>query len=198
MKSNTLVLGAAGTFGSGKDTVGEYLAENYGFFHVSTSDTLRAESQRRHNSIERAFLLDTGNDLRRQRGGGVLAEMALEKYKTVAADHPSGVVISAIRTIGEVNFIKSQGGLVIFTDAPAKLRYQRIIDRKRDKNETTFSFKEFQQSEEKELAGSDNDAKPNILGIKEIADYHLDNSGSLEDFHKQIEDVVTTLRREVQ
>jgi len=197
MSSNTLILGVAGTFGSGKDTVGEYLANNYGVFHVSTSDILREESMRRHDSIERALLLDTGNDLRAQRGGGVLADMAFQKYQKVASEHQGGVVISAIRAKGEVDFIRGQGGMILFVDAPAHIRYDRVKDRKRD-SEAGFTFAEFKAGEEKELAGSNSDARPNIMGIKEIADYHLVNEGSLEDFENQIKAVVTTLRRELQ
>lgn len=53
----TDIIGLAGTFASGKDTVAHKLVEDFGYTHVSTGDMVRRVAQEKYGSIERPVLL---------------------------------------------------------------------------------------------------------------------------------------------
>ena len=46
------LLGLTGTIASGKDTVASYLSENHGYYHVSTSEIVRAEALKRFGNTD--------------------------------------------------------------------------------------------------------------------------------------------------
>lgn len=189
-----LIFSVVGTFGSGKDTVGEYLAEQHGLLHVSSSDIVREESMKQHNSIERHFLLQTANDLRRLHGPRILAKMSFDRYLKTKDEHPSGAVFTGLRNVEGSNFIKERGGHIVFVDAPIETRYQRVQSRKRDK-ESTLTLDDFRKGEERELNAGPNE--PNLLAVKDIATFHLMNNGTLEEFEEQIEAMLQTIQSEV-
>ena len=75
--SNKLqIIGIAGTNGAGKDTVGELLAEHYGYLFVSVTELLRAEARRRGLPVEREVLRSISAEWRRELGLGVLVDKA--------------------------------------------------------------------------------------------------------------------------
>lgn len=77
------ILGVTGSLNSGKDTVAQVLVD-HGFFHMSTSDMLRAEKKQVFGDRPEALL--KRNDpfaiqLRAEKGAGVLVELISEQYK---------------------------------------------------------------------------------------------------------------------
>ena len=191
-----ILLTVVGTFGSGKDTVGEYLAEKHGFMHVSSSDIVREESRKRYDSIEREYLLKTANELREMHGADILGEMSYKRYADQQDEYPAGVVMTGLRNVQGAKVVKNYGGFIVFVDAPIEIRYERVQARKRD-TESEFSLEDFRKGEEKELLAAGKN-HPNLLAVKEIADYHLMNDRTLEDFEHQIEDLLTSVKYEVQ
>lgn len=167
------LIGVGGTFASGKDSLAQELIKNYGFTHVSTGDMVRAEAMKRYGNIERPTLKITATELRQEFGGGAMVERALES--------PRPLVITGIRSLGEAKALKNAGGILVFVDADPKVRYERMRSRRRD-NETTVSFDEFMAEEEKEMRVGDTDADFSIRAIGEMANLHLDNSGTYDEF----------------
>lgn len=193
------IIGLAGTLASGKDTVGELLAEKYGYLHVSTSDMLRAEKKRVFGDSPQALLMRNdpfANKLRENRGPGILVELAEEEYKRVADKYPGGLVASGIRSIGEADKIKELGGIIIFVDADSRIRYERIAGRKRDANDHSVSYDEFMEMERSESEVDPNDLTiQNIPAMKERADIFLDNNkNDIEEFKKYAEKELGFLR----
>lgn len=194
MEEKPLIFVVVGTFGSGKDTVGEHLSQKHGMIHISSSDIVRAEAQKRYGSIERHVLLQTANELRTMHGPHVLGQMSYDRMLEAGDAASKGVVISGLRNVDGVQYIKDRGGHVVYVDAPIEVRYERMQARQRDA-ESTLTLEEFQKNEEKELeSGGPN--QPNILAIKDIADFHLMNDTSLEAFAEQIEAMLETVRVE--
>ena len=179
------IIGLAGTFASGKDTLAHYLVTEYGYLHVSTSDMVRQEAMKAHGSIERPVLHQTANQLRHDRGAGIFAELAITLFnaKIASGNNYKGVVVSGLRSLGEAKVIKAAEGTLVFVDAPIETRYARMVSRKRD-DETRLSLEEFTAQEAKELAVEDetSDAAFNISGIKAMSDVVLENGTSLEQF----------------
>lgn len=147
---------------------------------ISTGDIVREIAQAERGSVERPILHDVANELRHKYGGAVLVERALDRYHNSIRNY-SGVAITGIRSLGEAKAIKVLGGTLVFVDAPIELRYQRMIERRKD-NEIAISLAEFTAREETELASGITDADFNLLEIEKIADIHLVNSGTAEEF----------------
>lgn len=165
----------SGTFGSGKDLLANILSGEFGFSHISTSDLVRQVAMEQRGSIERPVLFEVATKCRQEFGGGYFVELGLDK--------PRPLVISGIRSLGEMNSLKEAGGVMVFVDAPLELRYSRMASRSRDQ-ETRISLEEFRQREAKELYSGPLDTDFNIKAIGQQADIWLDNSGSIEELRQ--------------
>lgn len=174
-----IIIGLAGTFASGKDSLARELEEKYGICHISTGDIVRKFAMEKFGSIERPVLYKTANWLREKHGAGALSHMALQEYEIHKEQYPKGVCISGFRAWAEAEVIKDGGGIIVFTDAPQELRYQRSIKRARD-NERLSSFEEFKKREASENGGVKSEFS--IAGIKPRADVVIDNDKNLEQF----------------
>lgn len=173
MTDQSQIIGIAGTFASGKDTLAEYLAKDFGFTHVSTGDMVRKVAMDKYGSIERPVLAKTASELRYSQGAGALILEALAE--------PRPLVITGIRTLGEAKAVKNTGGQLVFVDAPVEVRYERVKSRARD-NETELTLEQFIENEAGEMYSGPNDEDFNIRGIGEMADITLENNGPLESF----------------
>lgn len=182
MSTSHKVIGLAGVFASGKDGLARFLEEKYRIKHISTSDIVREFAQEQYGSIERPILYKTANELREARGAGILSHIALERYVSYQEKYPGGVCVSGLRAWAEAEVIKAAGGVIVFVDAPARVRYQRTIERARD-GEVQSTFEEFLEREAKENGGVNSEF--NLASLKNSADIVLDNSGKLDDFLKQ-------------
>lgn len=170
------LIGIAGTFGSGKDTLAELLASEYDYIHASTSDMVREVAIEKYGSIERPVLYRTATESREEFGAGHFVELALKK--------PRPLVVTGIRSLGEMKALKAAGGVMVYVDAPVELRHQRIASRQRD-NETKTSLEEFRNFEETEMYSGDKDTDFNIRAIGEQADVMLVNDGTFEEFQEK-------------
>ena len=170
------LIGFAGTFASGKDTIAEYLADNENFLHISTGDIVREIAREKYGSIERPVLRKTADELRHEKGAGALVDEAVSRNKQ--ADK---IAISGIRALGEAKALKRAGGILVFVDADPRIRYERMKNRQRD-NETQLTFEEFLINEEKEMESGKSDADFNIRAISEMADIFVENNKTLKKF----------------
>ena len=189
------IIGLAGTFASGKDTVGQLLSEKYGFMHVSTGDILRAEKKKKYGDSSKSLLVR--NDpfamaLRKEKGAGALVELAYEQYQKLEKQYPGGLVASGIRSIGEAEMIHKLGGMLIFVDADSKIRYERAFSRKRDDNDVTVTYKDFIESESAESNNPTKDKTAiDIPEMKKMANLVIMNNGnSIPAFKKEVEETL--------
>lgn len=181
-----MIIGLAGTFASGKDTLANHLVTTRGFMHVSTSDMVRAVSEAEYGNIERPTLFKAANETREKRGAGIFADLALERFKE-EQDKYTGIVVSGVRSLGEAEAIKQAGGKLIFVDSPMEIRYERIKARQRS-NEENLTFEQFKKSEEdEELTVHDNPYVQDLTGVREMADILLFNQGDIEAYLKEAE-----------
>ena len=175
--ANPLIIGLAGTFASGKDTLAKHLGEKYGYIHISTSDMVRKEAQARYGSIERPVLFQTATEVRHSEGPGAFAKRGIEE----AAGQP--VIISGLRSTGERDMIVEHGGIIVFVDAPVEVRYERMKARQRDA-ETQLSLIDFAANEQKEWHGGNDPADFNLRQLKDDAQVVLENVLPLDEFLK--------------
>lgn len=181
------IIGLAGTFSSGKDTLAKFLTKKYGFVHISTSDIVRELSLEEFGSTDRKYLQIISNQYREERGNDYFAAEAYNRYlKLSESEQGSGLVISGMRSVGEAHKVKDLGGKLVFVNAPIKLRYNRAKLRARDQE--VSSFEDFKASEAKEWeANYGSETKHNLKGISEISDIKLNNDGNLDKFLAEAE-----------
>lgn len=161
------LIGIAGSFASGKDTIAHRLADDFGFTHVSTGDMVREIALRERDSIERPVLHEVADQHRKRDGAGIFVRHALQK--------PRPLVITGIRSLGEAKELKQHGGLLLFIDAPSEVRYERMRSRNRDA-EVGLSLEQFRANEEQEWHQGESDADFNLRDIKAMADITIENT----------------------
>lgn len=173
------LFGLSGTNGSGKDTVGQMLAERHNYLFVSGSDILRVEASRRGLPVEREVLRTISAEWRRESGLGVLIDKAVAVFDAEPGKY-SGLVVASLRNPGEVVRVHELGGQVIWVDADPKTRYERIFSRQRT-DEDKKTFEQFCEEEAAEMAHSGDEATLNMSGVKDISDIFLTNEGDDKD-----------------
>ena len=176
------LIGVSGTFGSGKDSLARILVNEYGYTEVSTSDLVREVAMRERGSIERPVLAEVATMCREKYGAGYFVEVGLDK--------PRPLVITGIRSLGEMKALKQADGIMVYIDAPIEERYRRMIGRARDA-EAQVSLEEFRQREEQEMYSGDSDADFNIREIGKQADVKIVNDGTFEEFRGRVIDVLS-------
>jgi len=181
------IYGIGGTNGSGKDTVGLMLAEDYGFFFVSATDLLRGELRHRKLPIERKNTAALSAEWRREFGFGALIDKAVEEFKKQPKEY-KGLVIASLRHPAEADQVHNDGGEVIWVDADQRIRYDRVIKHAHLRNrsgEDDKTFEEFQADEQREMHPEGDAATLNMSAVKDRADISIDNNGDdLEAFKK--------------
>ena len=170
------LIGLAGTFSAGKDTVAKALVRDFDYNHVSTSEMVRKYARERYGSIERPILFRAAQELRQEQGAAALVLEAIKE------DYP--LVVSGLRSLGEAKAIKDNDGVLIFVDAPIEVRYDRMKLRTRD-DETKLSLEEFELGEQKEWYGGPAETDFNLRDIKAMADIVIDSSAPIDDFIQQ-------------
>ncbi len=176
------IIGVSGTNGSGKDTLGEILANDFGWFFVSVTDILRAEVKKRGLPPERKYTSQVSAEWRRESGLGVLIDKAAETYEALGKQY-SGLVISSLRNPGEADEVHKLGGRVVWVDADPKIRYARVESRARGP-EDHKTYEQFLEEEQDEMHhyGTDETAL-NMAAVKAKTDIFIaNNSSDIEEF----------------
>jgi cytidylate kinase len=176
------IIGLGGTNGSGKDYVGALLAHEYNFMFISVTDLLRAEATLRREPVEREVLRTISAEWRREFGLGVLVEKAYQEYLKVA-DKYDGVVMASMRNPGEADTIHELGGVMVWLDADARVRYDRIQANATTRNraeEDNKTFEQFLAEEEAEMHVPDGGDVAQLDGqaVKDRSDVFIVNDGA--------------------
>jgi cytidylate kinase len=174
--SITLV-GICGTNGSGKDALGFIMAEEFGFLFISVTDLLREECRQRNLPVERENLRMISTEWRREHGLGVLVDKAVEAYNNSDMKF-EGLVMASLRNPGEVERLHELGGKQIWTDADPKIRYERIQNANRGRDEEdSKTFEEFLSEEQAEMHSQNGDkATLDMATVKDMSDVFVKNN----------------------
>jgi dephospho-CoA kinase len=187
MNEGQVMLGITGTNGAGKGTIVEFLVNEKGFKHFSASGLITEEIVRRDMPVNRDSMIVVANDLRAKYGPGYIAEELLRR----AGESEENRIIESIRTLGEVEKLKANGGVLLAVDAEQRTRYERNI--KRGSNKDQVSFEEFAEQERKEMESEDPN-KQNLSACIKMADYVVQNNGTIEELNKEIEKILIIIK----
>ena len=183
-----IIIGITGTNGAGKGTVVEYLINNKGFVHFSARAFLVEEIEKRGLENNRENMVAVANDLRGKYGPSVVAD---ELFKR-AMETGNNCIIESLRTVGEIESLRSKGNFTLLAvDADPKIRYKRIS--KRASTTDDVSLEKFLADEAKEME-STNPNKQNLKKCIEMADFVINNDGSVEELNQKIEEILKVIK----
>ncbi len=179
-----MILGIAGTIGAGKGTVVEYLVEKKGFAHYSSSGLLKEMLLEKGEVVDRDSMAKLAREIRAKDPNG----MPRLTYERLTKDNHQDAILEALHTVGEAEFVRSIGGIILGVDADINIRYERISKRGSEKD--NVSYEKFQEQARREDDGASDASGHNIRGVVNTADYTILNNGSLEELHSQIDAIL--------
>lgn len=170
-----IIIGITGTIGAGKGTIVDYLIEKRNFSHYSVRAYLINIINKKGLPVNRDSMVKIANGLRKEHSPSYIVE---ELFKE-ALENRENCVIESIRTPGEVISLKDKGNFILLAvDADPKIRYERIVQRASETDH--ISFETFLENEKREMT-SDDPNKQNLSKCIEMADFVLNNDGTIEE-----------------
>jgi dCMP deaminase len=181
-----MIIGLTGTLAAGKGEVVEFLKQK-GFKHYSVREFLTNEIKERGLEVNRDNMVLVANQLREMHSPSYIAEKLYEKSKK----ENSNCIIESLRTVGEINALKQKGEFfLISVDANQGIRYIRSQSRKSETDK--ISFEKFIDDEKKEMFSSDPN-KQNLSECIKLADFKIENNGTLEELHLKLEEIFSKI-----
>jgi dephospho-CoA kinase len=179
-----LIIGITGTLGSGKGTVVNYLVKNRGFVHFSARSFIVEEIKKRDLEISTKNMTLVSNQMRAGHSPSYITDSLYEEAKKLGKD----CVIESFRTPGEIESIRNKGKFILLAiDAPAKLRFKRIVDRNGVGD--VESVEELMTIEKQQMHSTDPN-KHNLSACIAMADYKIINNGTIEELQTKVEEVL--------
>ncbi len=174
-----MIIGIAGTLGAGKGTVVEYLKEK-GFEHYSVSGYLKSVLNERGLPADRPHLSAQADEFDAEYNGGVLEVI----YNKMQSELGEDFILEAIHRVSEAEYIRSVGGVMLGVDAEPRVRFERTKIRQ-EGNKDVATFEEFLENMSREEDGKGS-GTPNINAVLKSADFVVQNNGTLEELHEQV------------
>jgi len=175
-----LILVIVGPSCAGKTTFGEYAQEKHDAMHIEASAVLRMLRRDEPDDASDAFTF--AREFLSRNGPDIIARKIVQIY---SSKFDKNVVVTGFRTIEEIEFVKDSlpQARVVYIDASERTRFERHIARGRTPDCVTLE--DFRRSDEQQ-------ASFGLLRVAEhIADTRIVNEGSMEDFKRQIDALMT-------
>jgi len=183
-----VIIGITGTIGAGKGTVVEYLINKKNFKHFSARGFLMEEIERRGLENNRDNMVAVANELREKNSPSFVADELLKR----ALESGENCVIESLRTVGEIESLRKKGNFSLLAiDADSRVRYERIIIRSTSTD--NISFEKFLSDEEREM-NSDDPNKQNLRKCIEMADFRIENNGTIEELNYKLEEILKVIQ----
>ena len=186
-KEDRVIIGLTSLPGGGKDYVADLLVKEYGFSKVSPGDILRKMIKKSGTGrITREFQQKIQDEYRRKYGDDYVMELC---YREILASRKRRFVIPGIRFPRDAEFYRSKPDcrfINVYINAPKKLRYERLTERKRE--DAPRSYSEFlrQDTNEKNMF--------NLEKTRKISDFILNNGENESSrLKKNLERILSTV-----
>jgi dephospho-CoA kinase len=176
-----IILGFAGEIASGKGTATKYVVEKYNAVPDRFSTMLRDILKRVYVDQSRDNLQKLSSALRQNFGDDLMAKVIFEDAKK---NKNSILVIDGVRRLPDIKYLKKLPEFkLVYVEVDMKKRFERITKRGENSDDNTKTFEEFQKDHERE-------AELRIKDLKNHADYVVENGGTLEELHAQIDKIM--------
>ena len=186
-----MIIGLTGKNAAGKGELAKHL-QSKGFVYFSLSDALREEATKRGLGHSRDILINLGNELRKKFGNGILAKKINEKINKEQAAGKKNFVVDSIRNPGEIQELrKNKGFLLVGVVTDEKIRFQRLLKRRRIGDAATFE--EFKRQEDRE--NNDEASGQQLDKCLELADKHISSNGTIDEANKEFDEWSESLKK---
>lgn len=176
-----VIFGFTGLIASGKGTAAHYLEEKHQASTYRFSTMLRDILDRIYVEHTRDNIIRISESIRTLFGEDIMAKtMATDVEK----DTGERVVVEGIRRLADISYLRELPHFVlveIFGDP--KVRYERLIHRGENADDTTKTYEQF-------LADHERSTEKSILDVIPLAKERIDNNGSEEALHAQLDALV--------
>lgn len=181
-----IILGFVGPLASGKEVAKKYLEEKHQAGIHRFSAILRDILNRLYLPIKRSNLQNLSLDLRNRFGSDTLARVIA---KDVINDIHDIVVVDGVRRMDDIAKLKDLPNFCLVSiDADPEIRYKRLKLRNENAGDAEKTYEEF-------LEDGAQEAELQIPAVMAAAKYKINNSGSLADLYKQLEDIIKDLKK---
>jgi len=173
------LIGVTGLIGSGKNAVSDYIIDKHHYKHIDFGDIVRDFSTSIGKTHKREDLRETRRIFTQKYDLKFFGEQVVKRIKENKWER---VVITGIRYPEDIEPIKKKFGhdmILILVEAGERVRFERIVKRNSVRDPKTFT--EFMEEESREITLF------NFSGVFAYADHRIDNSGTKEDLHKNID-----------
>lgn len=179
-----IIIAITGEMASGKDTLAKYLVEKYHAKAFHFSDSMRDVLDRLHLEETRDNLAKLSHALRQTFGEDIFAAVIETE---VMREKEGIVIIDGVRRSSDIEFARKQENFIlIYVEADIEKRYDRIKNREQNADDTEKTFQEF-------LHDHTLETEVTIPLLRTEADHIINNDGTLEDFYKQADAIVSTI-----
>ena len=189
MVAKPFVVGFTGPFGSGCSLAAKYLEHERKFTLVKLSAALDGIWKERNPGKEKAprsELQSLGDELRKDKGKQVLAELSFQKV----SPGNEGIAVDGIRNVGEVEWLRSEFGYrftLVAVLTPPDVRWDRLGTVYNDRGLTVKDFGEDDRRDSKE----DVPYGQQVALCIDQADILIDNSEiNIPEFKQRVLDYV--------
>ncbi len=181
------VVGLTGTLGSGKNTAKHFILRKFNCYHVTLSDMIRAEIEKKRGTLNRITLQDMGNEMRQKYGAHILALLAIEYLPR----DKEMIIVDGIRNPGEIEYLKKKFGgnfKLIAIDAQTEVRFERTKRRAGPKDLATLE--EFVQLDKRDKGEGEPAHGQHVAACIGMADFKIENNDSPEQLEQKINEVM--------
>jgi dephospho-CoA kinase len=176
-----IILGLAGEMASGKGTSAKYIVEKYAGNSHRFSTMLRDVLGRLYLDQSRENMSRLSTIVRENFGEDALAKVVAEDVKRGMHDY---VAVDGVRRLADIKYLKEIPQFkLVYIETDMRVAYDRLVKRGENTDDYGKTFEEFQKEHELET-------ELQIKGLKEFADYVVDNNGTLEDLHMQFDKIL--------
>lgn|GEM_PF-46696 len=185
------IIAIVGYPGAGKTEVRRLMEELYGLKGVAMGDVVRAYAEKLGVPMTPEEISRFADNMRRIHGMDYWARKTVEYIKELARERKLGrtVIIDGVRNIEEIEYFKRVFGenlIIVCVNAPEEIRLQRLLERGRKDDIKTVEDLRMRDEIERSW-GLDR-----VIGM---ADYVIENVGTIEDLKKAVKEVVESIRR---
>lgn len=180
-ENKKVILGFTGLIASGKGTAAKYLEEKHGAATYRFSTMLRDILNRIYVEQTRDNLIRLSEFIRSAYGEDVMAKTI---GKDAQKDERKIIVIEGVRRLADISYLSQLPNFVlveIFADP--KTRFERLIKRGENTDDTKKTYEEF-------LADHQRSTELSILDVIKEAQEKIDNNGSWDSLHQQLDNLV--------
>jgi len=180
-KNKKIIFGFTGLIASGKGTAAKYIEQKYSAANLRFSTMLRDVLSRLYLPQSRDMLVKLSETIRANFGEDSFAKVMAQDAKNNKKDI---IVIEGIRRPADITYLSKLPNFVlveIFADP--KIRYERLIKRGENADDNTKTYEQFLEDHKRSTELS-------ILDVLKSATEHIDNNGSTEDLHNQLDKLV--------